>query len=134
MDLFCNKAFVQRIYESRSSMRLKSNGGNMKVTRKAKLAGYHKSVWFSTRAIINIVALSNLIQQYRVTYDSLDKSFVVHRESEDLPNMEFRMHPSGLHYYNLREQEHVAFVSTVSGNKEGFTKRQIKSADEARTL
>lgn len=32
MDLFCNKAFVQRIYESQPNMmQLKSNGGNMRA-------------------------------------------------------------------------------------------------------
>jgi hypothetical protein len=115
-------------------MRLKSNGGTMVVTRKATKPGYNKDVWFSTRAITNIIALSNLIQQYRVTYDSDDKMFVVHRESQGKPNMEFRMHKCGLHYYDPRNEKHLAFVYTVSENKEGFTKRQINSAELARTL
>jgi hypothetical protein len=48
--------------------------------------------------------------------------------------MEFRMHESGLHYYDPRNEKHLAFVNIVSENKEGFTKRQIKSAELARTL
>jgi hypothetical protein len=104
------------------------------VTRKATMPGYNKDVWFSTRAITNIIALSNLIQQYRVTYDSDDKMFVVHRESQGKSNMESRMHKCGLHYYDPRNEQHLAFVNTVSENKEGFTKRQIKSAELARTL
>ena len=48
--------------------------------------------------------------------------------------MEFRMHNSGLHYYNPREHWHIAFINTVSGNKEGFTKRQIKGTEAAQTL
>jgi len=75
-----------------------------------------------------------LIEQYRVTYDSDDLMFVVHRESENKPNMEFRMHESGLHYYDPRKNDQLAFISTVSENKEGFTKRQIKGAETARTL
>ena len=51
----------------------------MVVSRKAKIAGYHAKVWFSKKAITNIITLSNLIKQYRVTYDSENsKSFVVH--------------------------------------------------------
>jgi hypothetical protein len=68
-------------------MRLKSNGGTMAVSRKATMSGYNKSVWFSTRAITNIIALHNLIEQYRVTYDIDDLMFVVHRESESKSNM-----------------------------------------------
>jgi hypothetical protein len=59
--------------------------------------------------------------------------FVVHWESENKPNMELRMHESGLHYYDPRNEE-FTFINTVSGNKEGFTKRQIKGAEVARTL
>jgi hypothetical protein len=50
----------------------------MVVTRKATMTGYNKTIWFSTRAIANIIALRNFIDQYRVTYDSDDLMFVVH--------------------------------------------------------
>jgi hypothetical protein len=89
MDLFCNASLVSNISKSRSNMRLESNGGTMVVTRKATIEGYNKTVWFSTRAITNIIALCNLIYQYRVTYDRDNLMFVVHRESESKPNMEF---------------------------------------------
>jgi hypothetical protein len=134
MDLFCNAALVSNTCKSTTSMILKSNGGTMVVTRKATMPGYNKDVWFSTRAITNIIALSNFIQQYRVTYDSDDKMFFVHQESQGKPNMEFRMHTCGLHYYDPRNEKHLAFINTVSENKEGFTKRQIKGAELARTL
>jgi hypothetical protein len=49
MDLFCNKALVIKTCKSTTSMRLKSNGGTMVVTRKATILGYNKDVWFSTR-------------------------------------------------------------------------------------
>jgi hypothetical protein len=134
MDLFCNAALVSNTLKSTTSMRLKSNSGTMVVTHKSTMPGYNKDVWFSTRAITNIIALSILIQQYRVTYDSDDKMCVVHRESQGKPNMEFRMHKCGLNYYNPRKENHLDFVNTVSENKEGFTKRQIKGAELARTL
>jgi hypothetical protein len=135
MDLFCNAEFLSKISKLRSSMRLKSNDGTMVVTRKATMKGYNKTVWFSTRAIINIIALFNLIDQYRVTYyDSDNLIFVVHRESESKPNMEFRMHKSGLNYCDPRKEQHLTFVNTVLENKTGFTKQQIKCAEIARNL
>ena len=59
--------------------------------------------------------------------------FIVQREAEDKPNMEFRMHKIRLHYYDLRRR-FFAFINTVSGNKEGYTKRQVKVAEVAMTL
>jgi hypothetical protein len=134
MDLFCNSALVNETCKSTTSMRLKINGGTMVVTRKATMPGYNKDVWLSTRAITNIIALSNLIQQYRVTYVSDDNMFVVHWESQGKPHMEFRMHKCGLHYYDPRNENHLAFFNTVSENKEGFMKRQIKGSELARDL
>jgi hypothetical protein len=134
IDLFYNADLVSKISKSRSIMRLKSNGGTMVVTRKATMEGYNKTVWFSTRAITNTIALHNLIEQYRITYDSDDLMFVVHRESESKPNMEFKMHKSGLYYYDPRKEHQLTFVNTVSENKTGFTKRQIKCAEIARNL
>jgi hypothetical protein len=134
IDLFCNAALVSKTCKSPTIMRLKINGGTVVVTRKATTPGYNKDVWFSTRAITNIIDLTNLIQQYRVKYDSDDKMCVVHRESQGKPNMESRLHKCGLHYYDPRNKKHLAFVNTVSENKEGFTKRHIKSAELARTL
>jgi hypothetical protein len=125
MVLFCNAALVSKTCKSTTSMRLKINGGTMVVTRKATMPGYNKDVWFSTRAITNIIALSNFTQH---------NMFVVHQESQGKPNMEFRMHKCGLHYYDPRNEKHLAFVNTISEKKEGFTKRQIKSAELARTF
>jgi hypothetical protein len=134
MDLFCNAALVIKTSKSKSSMRLKSNGGTMVVTRKARMMGYNKTVWFSTRTITNIIALRNLIDQYRVTYDSDDLMFVVHRESESKKNMEFRMHESGLNYYDPRKEQHLTFVNTVLEKKTGINKRQLKCEELAQNL
>jgi hypothetical protein len=133
MDLICNQALVTNTYKSTHTMQLHSNGGTMVVSQKASILGYHNDVWFSKRAITNIIALKNLIQQYHVMYDSNDEMFVVHRELAGKSNMQFRMHESGLHYFDPRD-ESFTFISTILENKEGFTKRQIKCAEEARAL
>jgi hypothetical protein len=43
------------------------------------------------------------------------------------------MHESGLHYFQPGK-EAFAFVNTVSSNREGYTKRQLKGAESARDL
>ena len=133
MDLFCNPSLVTKTFNSSSSMQININSVTIVVTYKAKMAGYHKTIWFSKRAITNIIALINIIQQYQVTYDSEENMFIFHLEAEDKSNMEFRMHKSGLHYYEPRNK-HFSFINTVSGNKEGYTQRQIKSAEVSRTI
>jgi hypothetical protein len=54
--------------------------------------------WFTTRAITNNNCLKNLIRLDRVMYDSKRRTaFIVHWEECCLPNMNFDMHPCGLH-------------------------------------
>ena len=97
MDLFFNPELGIETFTYNSSMQLKVNGGTMLVTHKAKMAGYHKNIWSSKRAITNIIALSNIIQKYRVTYDREENMFIFRREAEGKPNMEFRIHTSPLY-------------------------------------
>ena len=77
---------------------------------------YHKNMWFSKRAITNIIPLSNAIQQHRVAYESEEKMFIVHREADEKPNMEFIMHKVGLHYYDPRNRN-FTFINTVFGTR-----------------
>jgi aromatic ring-cleaving dioxygenase len=51
----------------------------MVINKKAAISGYHAHVWYNKNAIANILALRNIIKQYRVTFDSDDKMFVVDR-------------------------------------------------------
>ena len=47
--------------------------------------------------------------------------------------MQFRMHESGLYYFDPRYQK-LNFFNTVSDTKEGFTVRQIKGVEVSRIL
>ena len=73
-------------------MTVQGNGGTLDITHRAKLKGYTSKPWFRNKAITNTFSFNNMIKQYRVTYDSNDDMFVVHRKELGLPNMEFRMY------------------------------------------
>ena len=131
--VICNKKFVTDIRDSNETLSLKSNGGIMRITQQATLKGFEGPVWHSPNAIANILALSDVKRKYRVTYDSDESRFVVHREHTGKSDMYFTEHESGLHSWTP-EPTGMAFVETVSGNKQNYTKRQIKGAEKAREL
>jgi hypothetical protein len=135
MDLFCSPKFADKIHKSATNMRLKSNGGPMMVGHKAKHPGHVNKAWFDTVAITNVMALLNdVIQQWCVTCDSNEMMFVVHREPEK-PNMEFRMHSSGLHCYDpcTEKSKQMVFVNMVAEHVM-LAKQEIKDAEVARSL
>ena len=57
-------------------------------------------VWFSEKAIAHILSRRDAIAKYQVTYDSNDMEFIIHRDMHGKLNMLFKMHCSGLHYYD----------------------------------
>ena len=98
--------------------------------------GYDFWVWFTTRAMTNIISLKNLIHSYRVTYDSKQQmAFIVHWEEFGLPNMIFDMHPCGLHvYYPEKSDGQYGYVQTVAESMKLLTKQQIEGTLKVRHL
>ena len=105
LDLICNKKLATKIDKSNRTMTVQGSGGTLDITHIARLKGYTSKPWFSKEAITNILSFKNMIKKYRITYDSNDEMFVVHRKESGPPNMEFRMHSSGLHVYYQEEHE-----------------------------
>ncbi len=134
-DLCCNKRFTLKIFGATNALTMTSNGGGLRITKKCKIPGYKYKVWFSKKAITNIICLKNLIKCYRVTYDSkVDTTFVVHRSAYGLPDLLFEMHPCGFHVCYPKKMGQFGFVQTVHNNMKLFSKHQIAGAVKAREL
>ncbi len=133
VDIFCNKEFVSNIQLAPKPLILKSNGGELIAYHIADVADYDEPVWFSKKAITNIFTQKNMKKQYRVTYDSSEETFLVHCKAAGLPNLLFKEHANGLHFFDPKQAD-FAFVETVELNMQLFSKRQVAHADKARSL
>jgi hypothetical protein len=112
---------------------LKSNSGKLIAHHIANVADYDEPVWFSKKAITHIFTLKNMKKQYKVMYDSEEESFLVHQEAAGLPNLLFKEHANGLHFFDPRQVD-FAFIETVESNMQLFLKRQVARANKARSL
>jgi hypothetical protein len=135
-DLCCNRKFTSSVKTASNALNMTSNGGGLRISEKCKkLPGYKFSVWFSKKAITNIICLKNLIKIYRVTYDSeVDTTFVVHRTQFGLPDLFFEMHPCVLHVSYPKKMGKFGFIQTVKDNMKLFSKLQIAGAAHAKDL
>ena len=105
---------------------MKSNGGGLKITKKCEIPGYKFKLWFSKKAITNIICLKNLIKCYQVTYNSeVDTLFVVHHSAHGLPDLLFEMHPCGLHVCYPTKMGEFGFIQTVEENMKLFKKGEF---------
>jgi hypothetical protein len=109
-----------------------------------QLKGYHHEVWYNKHAIANNLSKKWVAMQYRVSMDTgTNGSIWVHRsEKNGLPDIEFKMHESGLHYWDPTSDvaksgsntktKKLTFVEIVEDKKKLFSKRQVKMAQVAR--
>jgi len=112
-------------------MTVYGNGGALTTNKKGTLQRYGE-VWFHEDAITNILSLKNVRSKFQLTYESHPESiFTVHKH--DGSTNQFKMHSDGLHYFDTKHKSQ-AFVSTVSGEAEGFSKQQLSQAKQAREL
>ena len=122
-----------KIIKAENALQMTSNGGCLKITKKCTISGYKYMVWYSKKAITNIICLKNLLKYYRVTYDSkVDTSFVVHSGAYGLPDLLFEMHPCRLHVCHPKQMGEFGFVQTIEDNIKLFSKQQIAGAVRAR--
>ncbi len=128
-DLCCNKMFASKIFKAKNALLMTNNGGGLKIPKKCKILGYRYLVWFSKKAITNIICPKNLIKYYQVTYESnLDTTFFVHCSAFGLPDLLFKMHPCGLHVCYPKKMGEFGFVQTVEDIMKFFSKQQIAGA------
>ena len=134
MNLFVNEEMLHNIGKSKDTMTVTSSGGQLRTNWQGSLHGFDPRVWLAKQGVANILALSHVKKQYRVTYDSRNgDGFIVHRSEFGLPDMHFREHPCGLHVF-FPEPGELTFLNTVEDNKLGYTKKQLAGATAAREL
>ena len=130
-DLCCNKRFKPTIMKvTRNALMMTSNGGGLTITEKCKIPGYKYPVWYSKKAITNVICLKNLIKCYRVTYNN--KLDTTHCSAFGLPDLLFEMHPCGLRVCYPKKMGQFRFVQTMHDNMKLFSKRQIVRANKAK--
>jgi hypothetical protein len=115
--------FVSLVRKALHALNMTSNGGGLKITEQCKIPSYKFWVWFSEKAITNIICLKNLIKIYRATYDrEVDTTCVINRSAFSLPDLLFEMHPCGLHVCYPKKMGEFGFVQIIKDNMKIFSK------------
>jgi hypothetical protein len=147
-----NPDLLTNIRKSQKPMVVHCNVGKTKTDLKGKLGDM--MVHHNPKSIANVLSLHLVKQKHQVTYNSWDCNgvFVVHTPKS---MVEFKLSEKGLHYIDMSKErdsvrhmlvnietdnkmtssdEQFVMVNTMRGNFEGYTKHDIKKAQEARCL
>jgi hypothetical protein len=112
------------------SLKVHCNAGTKVIKHVATLKNYG-TVWFNKQGIANILSMSLVKKKFPVRYDSTEADqFIVSKPETDII---FAASSSGLYYHDTTNRA-VVMVTTVKGNREGFTDREFGKAKEARRV
>ncbi len=139
---FKSKKHLKNIHTVACGVKINCKVGNLKTNQQGEFGTM--KVWYIPEGIANIFSMNELKKKYRITYDSWEGYYVVH--TQDGP-VKFYKDENGLPYINLKDSEEDAtmllvqlgleeavstFVQMVQQNYEGFAKKEVLQAKEAR--
>jgi len=144
---FKNKDMLTNIRKSEQPLRMTTNGGVVQVMKKGDVLGFGEA-WYDPKQMANIFGLSHVAEKYRVTMDTNEENaFKVYTEAgivkfKHTPDRLYAYTPTAKYYHQLDKLEKKRtgkyeeglsnVVTTVKKNREGFTKRQVEEATQAR--
>ena len=113
---------------------MRTNARSKESNQQATVPGFG-NVWFHKDAIANIFGFGDLVNKYRITYDSeKEDAFLVHMEHK---TVKFTRTPEGLYQFTVpqsykeelkmkQEEKSNNMIQTVDENKIVHTKRQME--------
>ena len=70
VDIFCNGKLLKNISVTENQMTIRSHRGTKTTNLIGDLQSYSNPVYYDPEEIANILLISNVIKQHRITYDS----------------------------------------------------------------
>ena len=134
-DQMVNPAFLTGIHQVKKRLNLQTNAGSASTNKKGYLGS--TLFWLDQMGIANVVSLKTLEAKFKITYDSTkdDGAFVVH--TPDGKVLVKRCEKTSFPYIDLTDEEGgaaIMMVQTVRQRYEGYTKKEVERAIEARKL
>ena len=83
--VFCDSRLVLGIRKGEWQLNLDSNSGSLPISEIANVKGLYEDVWFSMKAITNILSLKKVRNEFPVSYDG--DNFIIHRALQGYFNM-----------------------------------------------
>ena len=97
ISIFGDPSLVNQICCDETGLIMDTNAGSMDITHKAHLPSFG-DVWYDEQAIANLFALKDMVQRYRVEYDSSkEDAFLVHLNPTKV--VKFKNNGKGLYQF-----------------------------------
>jgi hypothetical protein len=131
VDIFSNPTLLQNIRKVDRSMHIQCTAGTTSTNMMGDLEGYGP-VWYHPEGIANILSLSRVKKEFRITFDS-ENGNVFKLIRPDGTARIFNESSNGL-YFSIMEPVETTMVTTVEQNKAKYSKADYMQALLARKI
>ena len=149
MNSIRNKKLLAGVYETDRPIIMSTNAGSRELNLKGKLVGMDTDPWYDESSMANMISLSELTKENRITYDSeKNDSFYCHSKTGIV---EFKRTGDGSCAFQIPQEykEMVAeldvdknvepttetvLVNTVAENRKNYSAAEFERAKKARKL
>ena len=137
-SVFKNPDLLTNIRKSNELLRAHTNGGHQDSYMKGHYTDFFEA-WYNPPSMLSILSLSQVSKRYRITMDVASSSNIkVHLDNGTI--LIFKEVKAGMYLMNDEKTNHskddvtkYSNLDLVRDNKLLFTKREIESANNART-
>ena len=132
VNLVCNPKLLVNIRQVPQSMYIHCNAGVTATNWVGELAGIG-TVWYHKDGIANILSLSRIKQDHRITYDSNSGNSFRMYSKDNMTYREFNESDNGLYYSSMKNSAVVLnTINTIEDNKQKFSALDRRRATKAR--
>jgi hypothetical protein len=124
-------------------MVISTNAGDLTSTQQAEVPGFGQ-VWYNENAMTNIYSLGDMVDRFRVTFDSEKEDAIVvhtpqgplklHRNHQNLYSAHPQIHRPNIRIRAARAATANIFLEAVEHNSSFCTQRKFERAKTARRL
>ena len=134
-DVACNEAYLSRLHKVTRPLRLHTNAGATRLEKKGYLGRF--PFWLDRFGIAIVISLTTLESAFHVSYDSKKDggAFVAHTSKGPITFK--RCEDTGFPFIDLDNdgsEAAVMLVQSIRKNFEGYTRKEVERAIEARKL
>jgi hypothetical protein len=143
ISLFCSPALVKNITDGKKKMVISTNAGDLTSTQQAEVPGFGQ-VWYNENAMTNIYSLCDMVDRFRVTFDSEKEDAIVvhtpqgplklHRNHQNLYSAHPQIHRPNIRIRAARAATANIFLEAVEHNSSFCTQLKFERAKTARRL
>ena len=139
--IFCERKYVKEVWDVDESMGVGTNGDGELISSQKCIIPHLGEHWFNQDSMMNIIAMKDMTDRYRVTMDSaVEKAMFVHMPDKivifkQLKNNLYGMNPEDPKSFLSKDEyegKKLQFVNTVKDNTKYMSNRQMERAKAAR--